>query len=68
MPEDVGTAQQPLRQQAHRASVCLYKASDIVAESAVPLLPAVADEGPHLIEAGGVPRLSDQFGAGKDGV
>src|SRR5215471_8319635 len=35
---------------------------------AIPLLPAVADKGPHLIEAGGIPCLGDQFGAGEDRI
>src|SRR5215469_7302607 len=41
------------------------KAADIVAEAAVPFLPAVADESPDLIETGGVPGLGDQLGTGE---
>ena len=49
-------------------SVPLDEAAHIVAESAVPFLPAVANEASHLIEAGRIPCLRNQFGAGEDGI
>src|SRR6266436_3583299 len=66
--EDVRAAARSLRQQPYRAVVALDKVADVVAEPAIPLLPAVADEGPHLIKTGSVPRFGDQFGAGENGV
>src|SRR5690349_7642645 len=68
VPEHIWAAKRSLRQQPYRPAVAFDKAADIVAKPPVPLLPAVADKGPHLIEAGGVPRLGDQFGAGEDGI
>src|ERR1700756_1738859 len=65
---DIGAAEHALRQCAHPAGVAFYKATDVVAEPAIPLLPAVADKASDLIETGGIPRLCDQFGAGENGV
>src|SRR5271166_6711250 len=68
VPKDIRAAEHSLHQHPHRAAVALYKAADVVPEPTIPLLPAIADEGPHLIETGGVPCLRDQFGAREDGV
>ena len=46
----------------------LTNAADVVAEAAVPLDPAVADEAADLVQAAGVPGLGDQLRAGQDRV
>src|SRR2546423_14046175 len=48
--------------------VALEKAANVVPKSPVQFLPAIADEVPDLIEAGGVPGFGNQLDIGEDGV
>src|SRR4051812_14972822 len=48
--------------------VALQKRSHIVAEPAVPLLPAVADKAPDLIKPSGVPGFRDELDIGKNRI
>ena len=64
----VGAAEQAVGQPRDGAVVAAHEGTHVVAEVAVPLLPAVADEVADLVQAGGVPRLGDQLGAGEHGV
>src|SRR5208283_80816 len=68
VPENVRTAERPLRQQPYRPTVAFDKAAYVVPEAAIPFLPIIAEEAPHLIETGSVPRLGDLFDAGEDGI
>ena len=62
---DLGAADQPVGEAPDRARLAAEEVADVVAEAAVPLLPAVADEAADLIQPGGVPRLGDELGAGQ---
>src|SRR3954447_13108750 len=68
MPEHVGAAEQTGGEARHRAVVTFQKAAHVVAESSVPLLPGVADEVAHLVEAGSIPGFGDQLGSGEERV
>ena len=61
-------ADQAVGEALDRAVVAAEEAADIVAEAAVPFLPAVADEAADLVQAGGVPRLGDELRAGQHRV
>src|SRR5262249_32876402 len=63
MAEEVRASQKPRRDYGYRARVALKKPSSVTREPAVPLLPRVADEAADLVEAGGIPRFGNQFGA-----
>src|SRR4030095_2837948 len=54
-------AHQPVGEPLDGAFLAAEEAPNVVAEPAVPLLPAVSDESAHLVEAGRVPRLGDQL-------
>src|SRR5208283_1925089 len=55
-------------EKSHRAPVPLHEAAHIVAVSAVPFPPAVADEASYLIETGRIPCLGNQFSAGENRI
>jgi hypothetical protein len=50
------------------ARLAAHEAAHVVAELAVPFLPAVADEAADLVQPGRVPGLGDQLDAGETGV
>ena len=50
------------------AGLSAHEGAHVVAKAPVPLLPALADEVPDLHQAGGVPGLGDELGAGEHGV
>ena len=54
-------ADQAIGKPLDRAFLAAEEAADIVAEASVPFLPAVADEGAYLVQAGGIPRLGDEL-------
>mgnify|MGYP003694180711 CR=1 FL=1 len=56
-------ADQAVGKPLDRAFLAAEEAADVVAEASVPLLPAVADEAAHLVEAGRIPRLGDELRA-----
>ncbi len=57
----VRAADQPAGERADRPVVALEEAAHVVAEPAVPFLPALAGEAPDLVEAGRVPGFRDQL-------
>ena len=63
VPVDLGAADQPVRDPRHRARLAAEEVADVVAEPAVPLLPAVADEAADLVETRRVPRLGNELRA-----
>src|SRR5262249_9118135 len=65
---DVGAAEQPGREMPYESVVASQEMPDVVAETAVPFLPRVADEGADLIESGGVPGFGDELRAGQQRV
>ena len=65
---DVRAAEEPLRDGPDLARVALDERAHVVAEAAVPLDPAVADEAADLVQPAGVPRLGDELRAGQDRV
>src|SRR5664279_383750 len=62
---EVRATEQPRGEGRDHALVSLQEGTHIVAESAVPLVPAVTDEPAYLIEPRSVPRLSDELRAGE---
>ena len=62
---DVRAAEEALADRADQAPVALDEGADVVAEPAVPLGPAIADEAADLVQAAGVPRLGDELRAGQ---
>src|SRR5215472_2338656 len=62
---DFRAAHNSVRDPPYRMRLAPEERADIVAESAVPLLPAVADEAADLVEAGCVPSLGDKLRPGQ---
>src|SRR4030095_6980277 len=65
---DLGAAHQPVREPPDRAGLAPEEGPHVVAEAAVPLLPAIPDEAADLIQAPGVPGLSDELRPGEDWI
>src|SRR5262249_48966279 len=65
---DLGAADDPVRHAPHRPVLAAEEVADVVAESAIPLLPGVPDEAPDLVETGRVPRLGNELRAGEGRV
>ncbi len=65
---EVGAAQDAQRHGLGEAGIALHEGAHVVAESSVPLAPALAGERADLVQATGVPRLGDELGAGELGV
>ena len=65
---NVGAAEDACGNAGYRAVVAFEETPDVVAEPAIPLLPAVADEASHLIQSGGIPCLGNQLGAGQQRI
>jgi hypothetical protein len=65
---EVRTAEAAVGEGQHGAVVRLDEPSDVVAESAVPLLPRVAGEAADLVEPGRVPGFGDELGPGQDRI
>ena len=63
--EDIGTANQPVGETPERSRFRTEEAAQIISESAVPFLPTVTYEAPHLVEARGIPCFCDQFDTGE---
>src|SRR5262249_1988308 len=61
MAVDLGTADEPVRCPCRRARLPAEEGADVVAKPPVPLLPAVPDEAPDLVEAGRIPRPGDEL-------
>ena len=68
MAVEIGAPEQPGRDRRTEPWSPFRNRAHVVAEPAVPLLPAVADEAPHLIETGGIPGLGDELGAGEERI
>ena len=67
-PVNVRAARQPERHRSSGSVFTLEKRSYIVAKPPVPVLPAIADKAPDLIEPGRVPGFCNQFDIGKDWI
>src|SRR5262249_3893332 len=65
---DVGAPEEPGCDMGYHPLVALDEAPDIVSESAVPFLPAVANEASYLIESGRIPRFRDELRAGQQRI
>src|SRR5690606_17550271 len=61
VPVDLRTAEEPVRDAAHRPPFAPEKIAYVVAEAAVPLFPGISREAPHLIESHRIPSLGDQL-------
>src|SRR5262245_26024002 len=59
---DFVTAKHPVCKATNRTGFAAEEVADVVAESAVPLLPRIANKTPDLIQTGRVPRLGDELG------
>src|SRR5208282_5690787 len=59
MPVDLGTTDEPVGQPLDGAIFPQEKTAHIIAETAVPFLPTVANEIADLVKAGGIPSLRD---------
>jgi hypothetical protein len=68
VPVDLGAAHEPVGHSPYRTRLPSEEGANIVAEPAVPLLPAVADEAADLGETGRVPRLGNELRARERGI
>ena len=62
---DAWASEKPVGHASDRMLCSAEEVADIIAKSAVPLLPAVSDETAHLIQAGRIPGLGDHLRAGE---
>src|SRR5262249_28451566 len=64
----VVTANEAIREATQRAIVSAKEASHVITKVSVPLLPAVPDEGPYLVQPGGVPGFGNHLCPGEGRV
>src|SRR4029450_4400332 len=68
MTVNCGATEQAISKPSHRCLFPTKKASNVVSEFSVPLLPTVPDEAADLVKAGRVPGLGDELGSSKHRV